>query len=262
MEYTTEIINISKIKEGFFIGDRKAGTNLDVVLQFKISHMINAAGNQILNQFETIGVQYLTLNWSEKPNQRIIDDKDEIQNRIVSFIDDAINNGEGLLAYSVNGGNRACIIVIIYFMRKYFWSLNKCIQFLSVKKKVLNIPIYFLKQLTEYEGRIKNKLSKEWYNLNNIKDNEEFLIRNTYLNSLNTQNNNLNKYNHDNDSDINELNYKYNRKPHVSWGDNNPYHKYGGIIIIDNNKKDLILQKNIKDVFVHMSLRPRKKCMH
>ena len=35
MDYTTEIINISKMREGFFIGDRIAGTNLDVVIQFK-----------------------------------------------------------------------------------------------------------------------------------------------------------------------------------------------------------------------------------
>ena len=71
MDYITEVINISKIREGFFIGDRTAGTNLDVVIQFKITHMINAAGSQIINQFESIGVKYLTLNWSETPNQSI-----------------------------------------------------------------------------------------------------------------------------------------------------------------------------------------------
>ena len=54
MDYTFEIINISKIREGFFIGDRIAGTNLDVVLQYKITHMINAAGSEIINQFESI----------------------------------------------------------------------------------------------------------------------------------------------------------------------------------------------------------------
>ena len=54
MEYTTEIINIAKIREGLFVGDRIAGTNLDVILQFKISHIINAAGSQIINQFDMI----------------------------------------------------------------------------------------------------------------------------------------------------------------------------------------------------------------
>ena len=184
MEYTTEIINISKIKEGFFIGDKTAGTNLDVVIQFKISHMINTAGSQILNQFETIGIEYLSLNWQENSAQKLFDLKDEIPNKIVSFIDNGIENGEGVLAYSVKGENRNCILVIIYFMKKYNWSLKKCVEFLKSKRKNINIPEYFLGQLREYETRIKNKISKEWYNLNNIRDNEEYLIRNTYLNSL------------------------------------------------------------------------------
>ena len=54
MDYNTEIINISKISEGIFIGDRIAGTNLDVIIRFKITHMINSAGSEIINQFESI----------------------------------------------------------------------------------------------------------------------------------------------------------------------------------------------------------------
>ena len=250
MEYTTEIINISKIKEGFFIGDKTAGTNLDVVIQFKISHMINTAGSQILNQFETIGIEYLSLNWQENSAQKLFDLKDEIPNKIVSFIDNGIENGEGVLAYSVKGENRNCILVIIYFMKKYNWSLKKCVEFLKSKRKNINIPEYFLGQLREYETRIKNKISKEWYNLNNIRDNEEYLIRNTYLNSLIKENKKINIFN----TNI----YKYNSRPHVSWGDNNPYYKYNSLII-NNNKKDLILQKNIKDVVSHLRLLPKKK---
>ena len=45
-----EILNISKIKEGFYIGDRISTIILNVIIQFKITHMINAMGNQITNQ--------------------------------------------------------------------------------------------------------------------------------------------------------------------------------------------------------------------
>ena len=256
MEYRTEIINITKIKEALFIGDKTEGTNLDVILQFKISHMINASGNQILNQFETIGVRYLTLNWSEYSSHQLFDSKDEMQNKIISFIDNAIENGEGLLVFSLKGNNRAYIIVIIYFMKKYFWSLNKCIEFLMAKKKDLNISVYFLKQLREYEGRIKTKLSKDWYNLNNIKDNDEFLIRNTYLNSLIQPKikNNIN------DLEIHNYYHNYNDKPHIKWGDNNSYNKYNGLII-DNSNNDLILKKNVKDIVSHLRFIPKKKCI-
>jgi len=64
-----EVVNITKIKDGFFLGDEGIASNLDIIVQFKISHMINAAGLQVINTWESIGVKYLTLNWNEVPSQ-------------------------------------------------------------------------------------------------------------------------------------------------------------------------------------------------
>ena len=248
MEYATEIVNISKIEDGFFIGDRYCATNLDVIIQFKITHIINTSGNQILNQFETIGVKYFNLHYQEIPTQILFDSKDEISNKIVSFINDSFINGEGLLVHSVKGINRALVVVIIYFMKKYWWSVKKCMEFINIKVKNGKIAKYFIKQLETYEKRIKRNMSKEWYNINSIKTAEEMIIRNTYLNSLlKTQKRNL-QYKIDN---INNPQYKmkYNDKNHVKWGNIN-----------EENKNDLFLQKNIKEVDSHIRLRPNKKC--
>ena len=113
-----DIVNITKIKDGFFLGDEPTSSNLDIIIQFKITHMINAAGQQIVNNWESIGIKYLTLNWSEAPNQLLFDSKDEIANRIFSFIEDSFKNGEGILVHSVRGQNRGCIVVIIYLLKK------------------------------------------------------------------------------------------------------------------------------------------------
>jgi hypothetical protein len=118
MDYTTEVVNITKIKDGFFLGDEATAANLDVIIQFKITHMVNAAGSQIINAWESIGIKYLTLNWSENSNQNLFDQKDEIANRIVNFIDDSFRNGEGLLVHSLRGQNRGCVVVIIYLIKK------------------------------------------------------------------------------------------------------------------------------------------------
>lgn len=120
MDYTTEVVNITKIKDGFFLGDEATASNLDVIIQFKITHMVNAAGSQILNAWESIGIKYLTLNWSENSNQNLFDQKDEIANRIVNFIDDSFKNGEGILVHSLRGQNRACLVILLYFIKKYF----------------------------------------------------------------------------------------------------------------------------------------------
>ena len=56
-------LNISKIKDGFFIGDKILAISLDLIIEYKITHIINATGNQIMNQWESLGISYLTLNW-------------------------------------------------------------------------------------------------------------------------------------------------------------------------------------------------------
>ena len=142
-EMVTEVLNISKIKDGFYVGDRMAAISIDVIIQFKITHFVNATGNQILNQWESVGVNYLTLNWSENPNQKLFDPKDEIAERIVTFIDNSLQNGEGVLAHSFKGQNRVCLVVLIYLMKKYHWSLNKSMQYLKVKNKMLKLCLIF-----------------------------------------------------------------------------------------------------------------------
>ena len=249
MEYGTEIVNISKIEDGFFIGDKYCGTNIDVIIQFKITHIINTCGNQILNQFETLGIKYFTLNWQENPNQILFDSKDEIQTKLVSFIEEALTKGEGLLVHSMRGINRPLVIVVVYFMKKFCWSLKKCLEFIKIKVKNGKIEKYYLKQLESYEKRIKRKMSKEWYNLTNVKSDEEMMIRNTYLNSLLKENgkNNKNKFTNMTKS---QYKIKYNTNHHVSWG-----------IINNQTENDLFLKQNINDIDAHIRLKPEKKCI-
>ncbi len=52
MEKPIDIITIVKIREGFFIGDLTAGTNLKIIEEYKITHIINATDNNYLNHFE------------------------------------------------------------------------------------------------------------------------------------------------------------------------------------------------------------------
>ena len=179
------MVNITKIKDGYYLGDEATAANLDFIFQFKITHMINSAGPQILNAWENIGTKYLTLNWNESPNQNLFDPKDEIANRIVAFIDDSYKNGDGFLVHSVKGQNRACIVVLIYFIKKFRWSLKKSIEFLKSKKNDIDIPSYFLNQLSSFEVRLTKAgigpKSTSWNDvgtgLMSDIDNEELLIR-------------------------------------------------------------------------------------
>ena len=245
----TEILNISKIKEGFYIGDKISAISLDVIIQFKITHMINATGNQITNQWEAIGISYLTLNWTETPNQILFDPKDEIANRIVEFIDNSYLVGEGVLAHSFRGCDRVCIVVVIYLMKKYKWSLNKSIEYLKSKKQDVDIPIYFFEQLQKFETRMK--LRKELtidtpWEFEGLKDPEEKIMRNTYLNGFKPQ-------------IPNEPKKEKDKFRHIMWADINSYQKCP--IEVTNTENDLFFKKDIKPIFVHMQMKPKKGCI-
>ena len=245
----TEILNISKIKEGFYIGDKISAISLDVIIQFKITHMINATGNQITNQWEAIGISYLTLNWTETPNQILFDPKDEIANRIVEFIDNSYLVGEGVLAHSFSGCDRVCIVVVIYLMKKYKWSLNKSIEYLKSKKQDVDIPIYFFEQLQKFETRMK--LRKELtidtpWEFEGLKDPEEKIMRNTYLNGFKPQ-------------IPNEPKKEKDKFRHIMWADINSYQKCP--IEVTNTENDLFFKKDIKPIFVHMQMKPKKGCI-
>jgi len=254
----SEIVNITKIKDGFFLGDEATAANLDLIFQFKITHMINSAGPQILNAWENIGTKYLTLNWYESSSQNLFDPKDEIANRIVSFIDDSFKNGEGFLVHSVRSKNRACLVVLIYFIRKFRWSLKKALDFLRSKKPDIDIPSYFINQLSNYEIRLtkigEGPKSTSWNDLGTglvtDLDNEELLIRNTFLNG------NIS-------SSIDDIllykNFqikKYTGR-RIKWDDKNR------LISNMNNKKDLLLQnvKDIKQVTNHLTMKPSKSML-
>jgi protein-tyrosine phosphatase len=256
MDYGSEIINISKIKDSFFIGDKVSGTNLDVLIQFKITHIINASGNQIMNLYESIGFKYFTLFWSESPTQNLFTPNDEIVDKILLFIRESYLKGEGLLIHSVKGKDRCCIVAIIYLMKKYYWSVNKCIDFLKSKKEDIEIEAYFIQQLISYEDRLSKITNIKTINWNDVtfKENDEKLLRNTYINGIPVKQ--LNNYG------IDEININYNKvedktylikkkNMHINWASDDQLINY-------NYEKELLFQEEVKPVTCHMDLKPLK----
>ena len=82
-----EIIGAIKIKDGLFIGDEFAAKvtssvpksllscvqqDLEFIITNKVTHVINTAGQQLANFWETVGVGYLTFDWVESDTQVLI----------------------------------------------------------------------------------------------------------------------------------------------------------------------------------------------
>ena len=249
-DFYSEMVNIAKIRDGLFIGDVIAGTTLDIIYEFKISHMINTASNQIPSQFSSIGVKYLNFNWPENPtlNQPLI--KDETVTKIVNFIDSCLKNGDGLMIYSVKGQNRCCVIIIIYLMKKYFWSLEKSKQYLLSKKQDIKISKNFYEQLLNYEAHLyklfPNRKKSITWDIDNIKDNDELLMVNTYINEIELKKKKNN---------FNENNIK-NKERHVGWADdkiNQNDDKEDKKLVNYDIENDLYFKRDIKDITSHLN---------
>lgn len=92
--------------------------DLEFIMANKVNHVINCAGRQIPNHWETIGVKYLTYYWFDQDNQIILDSKDQIAVECFNFIEEALIKSDSILVHSVKGQSRACTIVASFIMRK------------------------------------------------------------------------------------------------------------------------------------------------
>ena len=263
MDPITEAIIISKIRDGIFIGDFKAGSNQELIPQFKISHLLNVSGKPLPYNYKEEGLKYLALKWPENPessesNRNIISDK-EISD-IISFIDDSISTGEGLFGFSFNGKNRICVVVILYLMKKYKWPLKKCYDYVSIKKKDIDINNFYNEKLRDIETKIfgKNNIiedEKLFWNEERITDQNELIMKNTYMNEV--QDYELRKNN------FFEEKSRYRIIRHVEWGDNKKFAKQMAQpgLIHYNIDKDLFLKTGIEDINFHTKNKPLRSCI-
>ena len=67
----------------------------------------------------------------------IFDRKNNAVNAIFTFVEEAMEMGESCLIHSLHGKSRATAVLCAYLMRKYSWSLNKCLELIHTKKEGL-----------------------------------------------------------------------------------------------------------------------------
>ena len=113
------VIKVTRIKDGIYISDINIINNSNFMYTFKITHIINVSGENFVCNLGGLSFQIINISWEESPNQNLFDPEFIIPTEIENFIDDSINSGEGLLIYSKKGIDRACIIIIIYFIKKF-----------------------------------------------------------------------------------------------------------------------------------------------
>lgn len=184
------LVGVIKIKDGLFICDEYGAQDLEFIISNKVQRIVNTAGMQLTNHWDSIGVQYLTLNWKDDEKQILFDEQEKIPDEIFNFMNEALENHESVLIKSEKAQNRACFVIAAFVMRRYRWSMIKTLEFLNSRRQDLEMRPSFLRQLQMYENKLFKRglgpKTQRWTEISENSEpikNEELILRNTYLNS-------------------------------------------------------------------------------
>jgi len=132
----------------------------------------------------------LAYQWNDDDSQIILDQQDANINQIYDFIEDAVFKVESILVVSTKGQSRCSTVIAAYLMKKYKWNLLKTLEYLNSRRPDLEIRTCFIQQLSQYETKLatlgigcKTTRWDEVYEKSNEYENEELLLRNTFMNS-------------------------------------------------------------------------------
>jgi len=137
----------TKIKDGLFLGDAEASQDLEFLELNKITHVINCAGKQLPNLFESAGLRYLTFPWEDAESCVVFDDACVVVQQICAFVDDALRVGHSVLVHCLEGNSRCATAVMAYFMLRYAWGVEKTFEFLASRRPDVAPNAGFMQQL-------------------------------------------------------------------------------------------------------------------
>lgn len=113
---------------------------------------------------------------------KLFDKKNTTVNAIYNFIEEAMLEGRSCLVHSASCKSRAFTVVAVYLIKKYSWSMEKALDFVKLRKPELKVKQTFLVQLKDLELRLSkgHGFTSDW---NEVQNEEDLVLRNTYRNT-------------------------------------------------------------------------------
>ena len=69
----------------------------------KVTHIINCAGKEVKNLWESLGIKYLNFNWKESDKEILFDSAGDNTRLAFSFLNSASDKGESAMVHSLKG---------------------------------------------------------------------------------------------------------------------------------------------------------------
>ena len=141
------------IEPNLWLGSYRAASNKRNLQELNIKNILTV-GNYMKQKFpETF--KYL---------QVLIDDDEEedilsVLPKLVKFIEDSLNNKEGILVHCLGGISRSATIVTAYIMKSRKYRVKEALKFVKGKRTWISPNSGFIKQLKEYEDLINKQVN-------------------------------------------------------------------------------------------------------
>ncbi|KAJ9456869.1 Dual specificity protein phosphatase 1 [Diplonema papillatum] len=209
-----------RIKDGLFVGNAVASADEDFLTLNKVTHIVNCVASTVPNR-PLPGVHFLNFDWPDGHDTTLFQSPRDVR-QVRDFIDEALAPGACALIHSVDGLNRACAMATAYMMAKYGWCMSSAYEFVCLAHGEAEIRQSYLAQLKELDKAfaihdeydvLHPQLDPTGFAL----DNEQWCLRNTYLNALpadHERNDDLQRHIAARSSGNNYNNVKLRRRPH------------------------------------------------
>lgn len=182
----------SKIKDGFFIGEAEGALDYDFLETNQIQYIVNCTAHQVENAFELDGIQYLSYEMDQIPQEFVFDLDGRMLNEIIDFIDRALDRCSAVMIHCTDGYSISPCVSMAYIMNKYSWGVDKSYEFMLQKRPDIQLQQEYIDQLYALEQQIVDRTGdsekavrrrNEWQLDAADTSTDEPLLINTYINS-------------------------------------------------------------------------------
>ncbi|ESN90405.1 hypothetical protein HELRODRAFT_70673, partial [Helobdella robusta] len=134
---------MTELADGLFMGNQKHADDHDLLKRYRITHVVNCAGN---SKLAITNPSYPFFKQQSKDNYNI----SAHFMRAIEFLDQSEKEGGRALVHCNLGVNRSGAIVAAFLMNRYKMNLLRTIDYLKRKRTVVLSNRGFRKQLVKF----------------------------------------------------------------------------------------------------------------
>lgn len=143
-----EKAELSQILPFLYLGNEKDAQDLGRMVTLNIGHVLNVTTHLPLYHVESGALRYKRLPATDNSKQ----DLRQYFEEAFEFIEEAQQEGKGVLIHCQAGVSRSATVVIAYLMKHTLMTVGDAYKFVKGKRPIISPNLNFMGQLLEFES--------------------------------------------------------------------------------------------------------------